>query len=365
MLTAHSLVATHTEACVCVGTCCCAPLDAVHRLPSRRAWVTLLSDATYISGVCALFNSLLETETDYALIVMVTPSVPLAVRTKLATIGCKMREVLPLMPRMSSTPHYACAHFADCWAKLRMWDWEEFDRLCYLDADMLVLKNMDELLCADEIMASQESLRLGEESMACGDSNSAGVIAACRSIHAVQECFCPVAERKALCAYRPCALGAPAACPYFNAGLLVLRPSSAVLAHMLHALETCDLGAFPFAEQDFLNAYFRGLWHPLSWTYNASKALYASHRGRGQIWDLGMVKNVHYTMAKPWDLRHSCHKGFEALNELWHAAFAEPHTLPRVTLRAVMQERKAKSKEACSLPTRNAQLPRNALVPTG
>ena len=32
-------------------------------------------------------------------------------------------------------------------------------------------------------------------------------------------------------------------------------------------------------------------------------------------------------MAKPWDLRHPCHKGFERLNQLWHAAYAEPRTL--------------------------------------
>ena len=105
--------------------------------------------------------------------------------------------------------------------------------------------------------------------------------------------------------------------------------------------------AFPFAEQDFLNAYFAGRWRPLPWTYNASKALYACHRGPGELWQLSSVKNLHFTMAKPWDLRHSCHKGFERLNELWHAAFAEPRTLARATLQAVLAERKS-AKEAAA-----------------
>ena len=50
---------------------------------------------------------------------------------------------------------------------------------------------------------------------------------------------------------------------------------------------------------------------------------------------------MHYTMAKPWNLRDPCNKGYEKLNELWHAAFAEPRTLTRTTLRAVLQEKKA------------------------
>ena len=295
-----------------------------------RAWVTLLSDRSYASGVRALYNSLQQADTEYPLIVMVTPSVPPDVRNNLAALGsdCIVREVdpLPLPAGTGGAPNYACAHFADCWAKLRMWEWEdEFDRLCYLDADMLLLKNMDELLEADD---------------ACEDGDGGSLAAACRAVQAVQECFCPVLERKHLCAYRQPA-GAPVPWAYFNAGLLVLRPCVALLAHMRDALAAADLAAFPFAEQDFLNRYFAGVWRPLPWVYNASKALYACHRGPGLLWDLSAVKNVHYTMAKPWDLRHQCHQGYERLNELWHAAFAEPQSLARVTLRAVLQEKRA------------------------
>ena len=60
------------------------------------------------------------------------------------------------------------------------------------------------------------------------------------------------------------------------------------------------------------------------------------------MWDLAAVRNLHFTMAKPWDIRHPCHKGFENLNQLWHAAFAEPHTLTRVLLRVHLAEKKAK-----------------------
>ena len=54
------------------------------------------------------------------------------------------------------------------------------------------------------------------------------------------------------------------------------------------------------------------------------------------------VRNIHYTMAKPWDLRHPCHKGYEQLNELWWAAFSEPRTLCRMLLKLRMHEKRAK-----------------------
>ena len=154
-----------------------------------------------------------------------------------------------------------------------MWEWEdEFDLLCYLDADMLVLKCMDELL------------RDG------GDGGD------CR---AVQECFCPVSERRSLCA-------PPASWLAATLAVLQRRPpcaapvSCAPGAHDA-ALAACDLSEFPFAEQDFLNRYFCGQWDELRGP-TTSKALYASHRGRGEccFWDLSKVKNLHYTMARPW-----------------------------------------------------------------
>ena len=196
-----------------------------------------------------------------------------------------------------------------------MWEWEaEYDLLCYLDADMLVLKNMDELL---ERRPPPLCLRAVPE---CG----------CVSLRSQGQCFYISGSGSG---------SGGSSALYFNAGLLVLTPSCALLRTMLAALDGCDLSAFAYAEQDFLNLFFRQRWEALKWTYNATKGLYAKHRE--SVWDLAQVCNLHYTMAKPWNLRDPCNKGYEKLNELWHAAFAEPRTLTRVTLKAVLQERKA------------------------
>jgi hypothetical protein len=291
-----------------------------------RAWVTLLSDASYYPGVQALHSSLQVSDTDYPLVVMITASVAADTRAKLTALGsdtCIVREVepLPLPCGTGGQPRYACAHFADCWLKLHMWEWEsEFELLCYLDADMLVLKNMDELL---ERRPPPLCLRAVPE---CG----------CVSMRSQGRCFYSAAQ-----AVASGGSGDGGSTLYFNAGLLVLTPNRALLRTMMTALETCDLSAFAYAEQDFLNLFFRHRWEALKWTYNATKGLYAKHRE--DVWDLAQVRNLHYTMAKPWNLRDACHAGYERLNEIWRAAFVEPKSLTRVTLRAVLQEKKARA----------------------
>ena len=274
--------------------------------PRRRAWVTLLTNSAYASGVKALHNSLLAAESEYPLVVMATPGVPSDVRDELTAHGC---EVLPV--EALSLPDgpgnrieaYASAHFAECWSKLRLWELEQFEQVALLDADMIVLKSIDGLL------------------------DDAGSLPPC-CIRAVHECFCAVKRGDEPCAHHARSTPlAPHAGSYFNSGLMVLRPSRLLFTHMLEALAASDLSACAFAEQDFLNTYFRGAWQPLPWTYNATKTLYACHRARANgcaegMWELPSVRILHFTMAKPWELKHPLHKGFERLNTLWWAAFA-------------------------------------------
>ena len=300
------------------------PMQPPPPKPRRRAWVTLLSHEAYYPGVQALYNSLQVADTEHPLVVMLTSAITAETRSKLAALGdaVELRDVeaLPLPCGTGGRPQYACAHFADCWLKLRMWEWEpDFELLCYLDADMLLLKNMDELL-------ESTPPPLG--------------------IRAVPECGCVSGRGDGRCYY----VEPRRARRYFNAGLLVLAPSAALLRTMLTSLSACDLSEFTYAEQDFLNAFFRNAWDALPWGYNATKGLYAKHRET--VWELSKVRNLHYTMAKPWNLRDACHKGYEQLNELWRAAFVDPRSLTRVTLRAVLQEKKARmgSREASERP---------------
>jgi len=299
----------------------------------RRAWVTLLTNESYAKGVMVLHRALVAVGSQFPLLVMVTDGVPQAVKASLESEGCELVRVKPLqLPRgRGGPPQYECAHFAECWLKLRMWEWElEFEQLVYLDADMLPLQNMDELL--KELLCQQPALA------------------------AVPECSC-VIPRCGMCPYRlpPPAVEPDAAveyvrggadteaaasgrASYFNAGLLVLVPSLALVRLMHAELARCDLSTFRFAEQDFLNHFFCGGWRALPWVYNATKALYACHRET--IWDYSQVKNVHYTMAKPWELGHQCNRGYEKLNSLWLTAFSTPDGLCRQLFKLHLEDKR-------------------------
>ena len=313
----------------------------VEQSDRRRAWVTLLTNASYAGGVKALHNSLAACDSEYSLVVMFTDGVPADVQASLADHGCELLhvEVLPLPSGTGDRDAaYSSAHFAECWTKLRLWEQEQYEAIVYLDADMVILKNIDELL---------------EHTLVGGCPASQ----ACH-IRAVHECFCAVKRGDVPCAYIQQGTSKPSAPPptphersYFNAGLFVMRPSRVVFEHMVAALAGFDLSSCPFAEQDFLNAYFKGSWEALPWVFNATKTLYACHREhvngcRNGLWVLQSVRNLHFTMAKPWNLKDPGHQGFERLNKLWWAAYAEPQALGRVLLQVHMQEKKAAAARA-------------------
>ncbi|MEA9393434.1 glycosyltransferase family 8 protein [Acerihabitans sp. TG2] len=249
-----------------------------------QAWITLLTQPDYVLGVRTLHQSLRDTQTRYPLVVMVTQSIDAATRSALTDEGCLVRDVAALSPAPGVAANYAHAHFAEVWTKLCAWNLTEFSRLVLLDADMLVVKNMDELM----------DLPL-----------QPGWIAACHA------CRCnpnhiatyPADWVPANCHYTYGDGADDAAvphgvAPYFNSGTVVLTPDKAIFADLQASLTAItDLSAFPFPEQDLLNRYFLHRWQPLSYQYNGLKTLSLHHRN---IWDSSQVKNIHFILAKPW-----------------------------------------------------------------
>ncbi|XP_076940720.1 galactinol synthase 2-like [Bidens hawaiensis] len=94
----------------------------------------------------------------------------------------------------------------------------------------------------------------------------------------------------------PAELG-PKPALYFNAGMFVFEPS----IHTYHDLLSTLMVTPPtsFAEQDFLNLYFKDIYKPLPLAYNLVLAMLWRHP---ENVDLKQVKVVHYCAAgsKPW-----------------------------------------------------------------
>lgn len=268
-----------------------------------KAWITLLTQPEYLVGVQALHKSLLQSQSAYPLVVMVTDKIQADDRDRLEAAGCLIRVVDPLSPQADLQHHYASAQFSEVWTKLRVWQLIEFERLVFLDADMLVLKNMDELF---ELPLARDN------------------IAACHA------CRCnpnkvasyPTSWQPDNCFYTWQDRGQPAPASldnYLNGGFLVLTPDETLfraLADRIAAID--DLAAYPFSEQDLLNEFFAGRWQPLSWIYNALKTLPYQHAASCKI---DQVKNLHYIQAKPWhrDLNQpeSERDKYYALDKLW------------------------------------------------
>ncbi|MET3806022.1 alpha-N-acetylglucosamine transferase [Nakamurella sp. UYEF19] len=266
-----------------------------------KAWATLLTQPNYLVGVRTLRASLEKSGSTYPLVVLVTDAIDSDSRRELEDDGCLLHDVEPLRPGSNLENHYANARFAEVWTKLAAWQLTDFDRVVFLDADMLVTQNMDELF----------SLDLAD-----------------RGIAACHACRCnpnriasyPASWKPENCFYTHCRGLEHTTEPgvvddYLNGGFLVLTPDREVYTDMIRTLaDLDDLSRYPFAEQDFLNEYYSGRWLPVPYIYNALKTLPFQHPS---LWNIAEVKNIHYIIDKPWEKALDPDDRYYPVNKLW------------------------------------------------
>ncbi|WP_323176044.1 glycosyltransferase family 8 protein [Pantoea ananatis] len=267
------------------------------------AWVTLLTQPDYLVGVKALRRSLTQSQTRWPLVVMATAAIDEQDCAILEEEGCIIQHVEGLYPHSDLNPQYASERFGEVWTKLRAWQLTDYQRVVFLDADMLVLQNMDELF----------SLDLGGHALAACH--------ACRCNQNQIEAY-PDSWQPEFCHYtwQEREESPPAHVDYYlNGGFLVLEPDNAVFEKLearIAAIE--DLSQYAFSEQDLLNEAFEGQWLPLSYVYNALKTLRFQH---DKLWECDEVKNLHYILDKPWqrDLSQpvSQRDRYYAMDKLW------------------------------------------------
>jgi len=87
---------------------------------SRKAYVTLLTKNSYLPAALVLNESLKRVGSNYPLVVMSTPSLPLEAREALTRQGLEITTVDSLQPAPNThTLSDLDARFADTWTKLR------------------------------------------------------------------------------------------------------------------------------------------------------------------------------------------------------------------------------------------------------
>jgi alpha-N-acetylglucosamine transferase len=266
----------------------------------KHAWVTLSTEPEYLPGAVALARSLRQCHSEHRLIVMVTPASDASMIDVLESEGCEIRTVEPIVIQNSS---YAAARYANVWTKLRVWGLEDLTRVIFLDTDMLVLRNMDELfqieLPAGGIAASPACV--------CNPHHKSTY----PKSWVPENCYYTYARAES---ERSTGVRTAKERDYFNAGLLVFEPNRATLAAFLERLASSDAPDYPFADQDFLNEYFRARWRILPYFFNALKTLRLCHPS---LWHIDAVRNIHYILEKPWQAGDAADNPYQDLDLLW------------------------------------------------
>lgn len=122
------------------------------RPPSRFAYVTVhyegtSRDAEYVLGIQVLMQSIKLTETPYDLVVLASDSVTERSKRLFREIGCRVLDVTNIEnPFIGGTLRNK--NFIYTLNKLHVWNLLQYERVVYLDADNVLVRNADELfLC--------------------------------------------------------------------------------------------------------------------------------------------------------------------------------------------------------------------------
>ncbi|KAF4361386.1 hypothetical protein F8388_012846 [Cannabis sativa] len=255
-------------------------MDGVSSNSSKRAYVTFLAgNGDYVKGVVGLAKGLRKVKSAYPLVVAILDDVPQEHRQILRSQGCIVRLIDPVYPPNNTQTQFAMAYYVINYSKLRIWGFEEYEKMVYLDGDIQVFENIDHLFEWPN-----------------------------GYFYAVMDCFCEKVWNFSTqykigycqqCPERvpwPAESGSPPPL-YFNAGMFVSEPSLVTYHNLMEALETTPPTAF--AEQDFLNMFFKDIYKPIPNVYNLVLAMLWRHP---ENVDFDNIKVAHYCAAgsKPW-----------------------------------------------------------------
>lgn len=247
---------------------------------SDRAFVTLVTNADYALGARALLRSIMLSGTDADICVLHT-DVAVAHLAPLSGLGARLVrcELLPTSPAFNAAHARDALHGRaaftkgekppfhtplDNFAKLRLWQLD-YARVVFVDADALVLQNVDKLFDYPEFCAAPNVY----ESLA--------------DFHRM------------------------------NSGVFTARPSQATYRDMLARLDVPGV-FWRRTDQSFLQEYFPD-WHGLPVFCNMLQYVWFA---MPQLWRWRDIRILHFQYEKPWQ-DHAKADRLRPLIELWRA----------------------------------------------
>ncbi|WP_303730514.1 glycosyltransferase [Paracoccus solventivorans] len=255
---------------------------------SDRAFVTLVTNADYALGARALLRSIVLSGTEADICVLHT-DVAAAHLAPLSALGARLVrcELLPTSPAFNAAHAREALHGRaaftkgekppfhtplDNFAKLRLWQLD-YARVVFIDADALVLQNVDKLFDYPEFCAAPNVY----ESLA--------------DFHRM------------------------------NSGVFTARPSQETFRDMLARLDVPGV-FWRRTDQSFLQEYFPD-WHGLPVFCNMLQYVWFA---MPQLWRWRDINILHFQYEKPWQ-DHAKADQLRPLIELWRA-YAEGGPVP-------------------------------------
>jgi alpha-N-acetylglucosamine transferase len=261
-----------------------------------NSYVTLVTNADYVIGARALARSLLLSGARWPLTVLAVRDLPGL--DDLEAGGCTVLPVdtLPVSAdfrqRHNRQAQHSQAPFTkgskptfhdplDNFAKLRLWELEQFQSVVFLDADTVVLRNIDRLFDYPEFVAAPNLY----ETLADFDR--------------------------------------------LNSGVFVARPSRRTFDAMLAHLEQPER-FWRRTDQTFLEDFFPD-WHGLPYIYNTLQYVWFN---LPELWVWERIKVIHYQYEKPWQADHPRREQLAPVIDLWWQIFNHGILPPRLPLPA-------------------------------
>lgn len=117
----------------------------------REAYATVLhSSDTYVCGAIALAQSLIKTGTTRDLIILIDKSIPPPKRQALLQSGWKIRFIKRIRNPRAEKNSYNEYNYS----KFRLWQLTDYDKIIFIDADIIVLRNLDLLFHLPQMSAT-------------------------------------------------------------------------------------------------------------------------------------------------------------------------------------------------------------------
>ncbi|KAK4481506.1 hypothetical protein RD792_012406, partial [Penstemon davidsonii] len=212
----------------------------------REAYATVLhSTESYVCGAIALAQSLLQTGTQRDLILLLDTSISEPKRQALTRSGWKLRFIKRIRNPKAEKNSYNEYNYT----KFRLWQLTYYDKIIFIDADVIVLRNLDILFHFPQMSAT-------------GNDGS-----------------------------------------IFNSGIMVIEPSNCTFRMFMK--RTREIISYNGGDQGFLNEVFPW-WHRLPRRVNFLKNFWSNSSNEASVKnhlfgsDPPKLYSIHYLGLKPW-----------------------------------------------------------------